>query len=76
MAIVTRVEDIVGFEITEFPCVAHALGPPVDGDLMVRVYLPSAPAGSLYWIAADAAQEEQLRTFYRAVLGAYSSPRR
>lgn len=76
MAIVTRVEDIVGFEVTESPNVAHALGPPVDGDLLIRVYLPSAPSGSLYWIAADSAQEEQLRSFYRTVLDAYSAPRR
>ena len=75
MAIVTRVEDIVGFEVTESPNVAYSLGPPVDGDLLIRVYLPSAPSGSLYWIAADSAQEEQLRSFYHAVLDAYSAPR-
>ena len=76
MAVVTRVEDIVGFEVTEAPNVAHALGPPVDGDLLIRAYLPSAPSGSLYWIAADSVQEEQLRKFYQAVLDAYSAPRR
>ena len=76
MGIVTRIEDIVGFEVTEFPDVAHILGPNVDGDLLIRVYLPSSPSGSLYWIAADATQEEQLRSFYQVVLEAYASPRR
>ena len=76
MGIVTRVEDVVGFEVTEFPNVAHALGPQVEGDLLIRVYLSSAPSGSLYWVAADSAQAEQLRSFYQAVLGAYASSRR
>ena len=76
MSIVTRIEDIVGFEVTEFPGVARALGPEVEGDLMIRVYLSSAPSGSLYWIAASAAQGEELRSFYRVVLDAYAASRR
>ena len=76
MGMFARVEDIAGTEITSAQSVGALVGPDVEGHLLVRVYLASAPSGTFYWIAADDEQEEQLRSFYGAVLDAYTSPRR
>ena len=75
MGMFTRVEDIVGLEVTEFQDVATVVGPQVEGHLLVRAYLSSAPSGTFFWVAADSAQEAQLLSFYSVVLDAYASRR-
>ena len=65
--------NITSIELHTGHDIAQSMGPSVQGDLLVQVFVPSAPRGQLYWIAHTEEEAASLRKFVTIVLGAYIS---
>lgn len=64
--------NIASFEVHEGAAIAQSIGPGVEGDFMVQVFVLNSPRGQLYWIASTAEEVVNLRRFLSTVLSAYA----
>ena len=63
--------NIVSFEVHEGAGIARSIGPGVQGDFLVQVFVLNSPRGQLYWIANTAEEVDNLRRFLSTVLSVY-----
>lgn len=63
--------NIASFEVHEGAGITQSIGPGVQGDFMVQVFVLNSPRGQLYWIAATAEEVDNLRRFLSTVLSEY-----